>query len=176
MSKTYLNRILAVDLRARRLGFAVLESPHRLLDVGISQFDSAASAGNRMRALIRMFRPAVLVVDGGTTRGPRNQRRTASIRKMIRKQVRLARVPVSVISAGMLRTFFMEHGVRNKYSFAALAATWFPQLSWKRVPTERECYDPEPWVMVAFDAVALGAAYLAQHHQDSGQVLSPAPR
>ena len=35
---------------------------------------------------------------------------------------------------------------------------WFPDLG-RKVPQKRKAYEPEPWTMTYFDAVALGVAY-----------------
>jgi len=78
---------------------------------------------------------------------------------MIREQSRSISAPVRVISSHELRTFFRQHEATNKYDFAVLAATWFPELSWK-LPPKRAFYDPEPWVMTSIDAAILGAVYL----------------
>ncbi len=173
MNKTHAGRILAVDIRASRLGYAAFETPGRLLDVGVSRFGSPRSARSRVRTLLKRFRPAVLVLDTGTARGPRNQRH-ASIRKAVRSEARRGSVSIAVISGRTLRNFFAHHGKRNKFDIARLLGTWFPQLV-RKVPPKRKCYDPEPWIMSSFDAVALGAAYLELNHSDS-EVLSPVPQ
>jgi hypothetical protein len=168
MSKTQESRLLAVDLRTRRLGYAVFQTPNRLLDFGISQFDSPATAAVRVRVILKAFRPAVVIFDAGPTRGPRNKTRTALVRQAIRREASKMSIPATVLPARTLRAFFSERGVRNKYAFAHLSAKWFPQLS-RRVPAERECYESEPWIMAWLDAVLLGIVYLAQSDNESAE-------
>jgi hypothetical protein len=87
---------------------------------------------------------------------------------MIGGQLRRMSVPVAVISARELRAFFRQHGKTNKYDFAVVAAAWFPELAC-RLQVKRKWYDPEPWVMTFFDAIALGTAYLAKQNPDSAE-------
>ncbi len=76
--------------------------------------------------------------------------------------------PVAVISARELRAFFRQHGKTNKYDFAVVAAARFPELAWK-LPPKPKFYDPEPWVMTCFDAVALAVAYIAKQNPESAE-------
>src|SRR5579859_2057394 len=123
MRKTHASRILALDLRAHRIGYAVLEGANRLLDFGASEFGSPKMARERVRALAKIFCPFVIVVDTGAARGRRDKRRTALMIRAIRRMARLQSVPVAVTSGRALRRFFTLRGLRNKYDFAVLAAT-----------------------------------------------------
>jgi len=59
MSTTQPNRILAVEIRAGRLGYAVLETPNQLRDFGAAWFDAPVAARSRVARLLRL--------DGRTT-------------------------------------------------------------------------------------------------------------
>ena len=166
MNKAQHGRVLALDLRARRLGYSV-QTDKRLLDFGSAVFHSPEQARQRVRLLIIAFRPSVLVLDSGAARGWRDHSRMTSVRKAIRREAFQHSVQVTTVSARMLRAFFAERGLRSKYDFATLAASWFPQLA-SRVPPKRKCYEREPLVMTSFDSVALGAVYLKQQQNFSG--------
>ena len=168
MSKIGASRILAIDLRACRFGYAVFETPHHLLDGGIARFSSPAMAATRVRTLMKTCRPSVLVLDGGAARGIRNVRRTGATIAAMRKAASAVSVNATVISSSVLRAFLGDCGVRNKYDFAVVLARWFPRLSW-RVPPKRKCFNAEPAVMPRFDAIGLGAVYLAQHNPNSAE-------
>lgn len=152
-------RILAIDLRAQRFGYSVLQSNQRLLDFGAAGFHSPRQVRQRVRVLLKAFDPSVVVLDTGATRGCKDKRRTASTIRAIRREARCRFVPVAVTRQRALRAFFLQNQIRSKYEFAALAASWFPQLA-ARVPPKRKCYDREPPVMTSFDSVALGLVYL----------------
>lgn len=151
------SRVLAVVVRSGRFGYATFETPTRLLDFGVSSFVSRLQARTRIRDWFMKFRVSVLVVDNGGRGVNRNWRRV--IVRMIRRQARNAAVQVEVISPKELHAFFHEHGKTNKYEFADLVSSWFPELAWKVPPTPK-FYDPEPSVMTRIDAVILGAVYL----------------
>jgi hypothetical protein len=62
------------------------------------------------------------------------------------------------VNEGTLETLFRGFKCRNKFQVAELLAMWFPDLG-RKVPQKRKAYEPEPWTMTYFDAVALGVAY-----------------
>lgn len=55
-------RILAVDIRSRRFGYAVFETPAQLLDSGITRFASAETGAVRFAGLCKVFRPSLIVL------------------------------------------------------------------------------------------------------------------
>src|SRR5690349_13745438 len=65
--RVYDPRILAIDLRHRRFGYAVFEGPRLLLGWGIRVYKAvgnveAAMAGQRLDALLRQFTPSSIIV------------------------------------------------------------------------------------------------------------------
>jgi hypothetical protein len=172
--RTRTSRILAVDLRESRLGFAAIEMPNKLLEIGIPTFNSATGAKRRLLILLKAFKPSVLVLDRGSRRGKRNKRRLTKILRMMRNHGKLTSIRVEVISAMALRSFFAERGAYNKDDVADLLSGWFPSLSWK-IPPRRKCYESERWVMAAFDAVALGVAYLSENENDAAESFRRLP-
>src|SRR5579864_8519923 len=61
-------RILAIDLRSQRFGFAVLRGPRQLLDSGMKMLhvvdakDGATAVRKRLVPLLTLFAPSVIVV------------------------------------------------------------------------------------------------------------------
>jgi hypothetical protein len=168
------SRILAIDLRESRFGYAALEMPGKLLDFGVATFNSPEEACRRLAILVRVFRPSVLVLDRGTGHGRRNKRRIRSILRMMRIQGQQASVSVAMISKKALRRFFVQQGARNKDATAQLLSSWFSKLLWK-MPPKRKCYQTEWWIMAAFDAVALGVIYLVEHNPDAVELFRRLP-
>jgi hypothetical protein len=157
MQRSATGRILALVIRSGRFGYAAFELPAHLLDFGVSTFTSRAKARIRTQTLLTRFQPTSLVLSNGWSR--RNSKWRKSISRMIHEQSRNASVPFTVISARELRVYFYQHGKRNKYDFAVVAATWFPDIQWK-LQRKSRFYSPEPWKMTAVDAVILGAVHL----------------
>jgi hypothetical protein len=168
MRKRYASRILAVNIRSRRFGYAMFEMPAQFLDCGVSKFGSLRKAESRIAKLLRMFRPSAIVLRKVTARSKRNSRRAKIIIRIIRRQAKRWSIPISFVSERTLKTLFRKHGKNNKYDVAALVAARFPEFAWK-VPSRRKFYEPEPWAMTSFDAAALAAAYIELQNSNSAR-------
>jgi hypothetical protein len=181
MSTLQPNRILAVEIRAARLGYAVIESPKELRDFGAASFVSGTSARSRIARLLGLYSPSVLVLRGAGSRYPRDMQVRKAVARIVRSEARKAGVSTVRVSESEFKTFFEPHSFRDKYDIAAVIAGWFPELAW-RVPPPVDFYDPEPRQMLYFDSIALGIAYLElaakpgfQNINDDG-ILSPASK
>ncbi len=153
-------RILAVDLRVSYFGYAVFETPAKILAFGVATVNSPDKMQLRISVLIKQFRPSVIVMRRLRVRSKRDRAHHASSTRIIRKEARSASIPTVLMSESKLWQFFHRLGKRNKYDVAALIANRFPDLAWK-LPAKRKLYQPEPWTISLFDAAALGAAYLS---------------
>jgi hypothetical protein len=164
MSKTP-SRILAVEIRAGRLGYAAFETPNRLLDFGAAWFDSSATARLRIASLLRIFRPSVLLLRKGSSHRSRKNTLRKSVARIVRSEGRKLSISIALMTDRVFDAYFERNSCRNKYNIAALLATWFPEIAW-RLPPRRKFYEPEARAMLYFDAAALGAAYLAQQNPE----------
>ena len=176
MSDTKANRILAVEIRAGRLGYAVFETPNRLLDFGGAWFVSSFQARSRIARLLQIFRPSVIVVGSATARGLRKTPDHRLVVRIVRSEGRKLSISVARVSRRALMAYFKSQSYRNKYDRAVLIATWFPEIAWK-LPTRRKFYEPEARAMIYFDATALGAVYMRlageNNRTDADGTLSP---
>jgi len=75
-------------------------------------------------------------------------------------QAKRQNLPIAYVAERILRNSFAEFNCRNKFQVAALLGTWFPEIA-AHVPRQRKCYEPEPWGMAYFDAIALGVVYVS---------------
>src|SRR5262249_55679284 len=72
--RNYLHtRVLAIDLHPRRFGYAVMEGPKNLLGWGVARsYDKTRNHGTvlgcRLRRLLRLWRPQVVLVKIDTRR------------------------------------------------------------------------------------------------------------
>jgi hypothetical protein len=181
MSTTQLNRILAVEIRADRLGYAVLETPTQLRDFGAVWFDSNRAARSRVAHLIHFSQPSVLVLRGGTARYPRNMRKRKALARIARDEARKIAIPSARVSELEFSSFFGQYACRDKYDVAAVLVGQFTDLAW-RLQSRPKFYDPEPRPILYFDSIALGVVYLertnknGQKHVDGDGVISPASK
>jgi hypothetical protein len=175
------NRILAVEIRTARLGYAVLETSKYLQDFGAAWLDSPMAARSRMSRLLRFYRPSVLVLRGGSARYPRNMRKRRAVARIARDEARKLAVPNARVSELEFSSFFKQYSCHDKYDVAAVLVGCFPELAW-RLPSRPKFYDPEPRAMLYFDSIALGITYLEftskkeQKHIGGDAILSPASK
>ena len=174
------NRILAVEIRAARLGYAVLETPKQLCDFGALLFSTPRVARGRIARLLHRYQPAVLVLAGAGARYPRNMQSRRAIARIGKNEAKQRGIPSARISEKEFKTFFGQYFCRDKYDIAAVLAKWFPELAW-RVPPPLDFYDPEPRQMLYFDSIALGIAYLLSTQNNKSEltddrIFSPASK
>src|SRR5713226_6758614 len=165
MMKPLTSRFLAMDVRPRRVGYAVFETPGLLLDFGVTRFISSAQARIRTGRLLRTAQPMVVVLRGIAQRSRRNRRRTKAIMQIIRRQAKSSSLKVAFVSERALRDCFRQHAKSTKYQVAISLAVAFPELAW-RLPPRRKAWETENWQMAIFDAVALGVAHIASKAND----------
>jgi hypothetical protein len=181
MSTTQPTRILAVEIRAARLGYAVFETPKQLRDFGALLFASPRTARRRMARLLHLYRPSVLVLHGVGARYPRDMQARKVTARIARDEARKLAITTARISEPAFKSFFAQYSCRDKYDVAAVLARWHPDLAW-RVPPRPKFYDPEPRAMLYFDSIALGVTYLElvcrdrQKHNGANGIFSPASK
>lgn len=156
-------RVLAIDLRPQRFGYAIFDGPKRLLDWGVAEYrpggDIGAAAAQRSTAkLLGIFRPSIMVVRMAHRKTVPNSPGVKPILRAIRRVASMHRVPVLVLTRKDVRHAFHEHHASNKYQIASEIAAMFPELIW-RLPPERKIYESEASSMTIFDAVAVGITY-----------------
>ena len=159
MSTTQPKRILAVEIRAARLGYAVFETPKTLRDFGAAWFDSNMAARSRIARLLRLCRPTVLVLRGASRRYIRRSRARRAVVQIAGQEARKLAIPITRITEQEFKSYFARQACRDKYDVARLLAGRFPETAW-RLPERPKFFEPEPRAILYFDSIALAAAYL----------------
>jgi len=158
------NRIVAIDVRPQRIGFAAFESAARILDAGTRKMKSPDLIAKRIACLIAEFHPSVLILRRIPPTSTRHRPRTRMIQRLIRHLAHRSGIAVVLIGERELQDCFQRNARLKKHEIATLLAKQYPEIAWK-LPEKRKIYDREAWSMVVFDATALGIAYLASGHQ-----------
>lgn len=157
-------RILALDLRTQRFGFAVLEGPDDLLDWGtrrsrrITMSDPRSFIRKRLAPLIQFYAPAVIVVKRGSRQGSGSNSRQKYLLQTVRDEGQRQAVAVVVVGRKEIQTAFGKAEQASKEAIANKVALAFPQLSWN-LPPPRKAWANEAHAMTVFDAVAVGLTY-----------------
>jgi hypothetical protein len=167
MSKKHIRRVLALDIRAQRFGYAVFEaSPVKLLDWGVRsmRMDGARRGAWHIADLLRMYQPSAVVFRRIKAGGRRDTPGARNITHAIKCEARRNAVPVALVGKSALKIFFREYGKHTKHEIASALAAVFAELKWKLPPPRRlKFWRGEARRMSVFDAAALGIAFLALH-------------
>lgn len=154
------SRILGIELRYRRFGYAALEIPRQLLETGVRTFRSATQVAEVLRPLVKLFAPSVIVIKIAAHHDKRYHRGMAASVRCLRKEASAQSIPVDRITAECVRSA-LGGSAMNKEQIARMLIRTFPALGWKLPPTrEGKPWVSEGWNMAIFDAVAIGLAYL----------------
>ncbi|HEV8414594.1 MAG TPA: hypothetical protein VGQ49_13445 [Bryobacteraceae bacterium] len=154
-------RRLALEVRSRRLAFAVLQGSD-LLDWGVRSYSTGAvgatGAIEKLHFLLNLYGPSVVVVRG--TRGVKDES-SQSVARVLRKigtKLKRQSVRLIVVDRRDVQQFFAQYGCHAKHDIALLLASRFPQLKW-RLPRARRPWDPEAYSVAIFDAVGTAVAF-----------------
>ncbi len=170
-NKPHNTRILALDLRLQRFGYAILEGDKSLLAWGIRTYRDpqpdgrAQLARKRIAPLLSTFQPALIVANHVSElhacRGQEHYR----IVRVIEEEGRQQSASLMLLGRGEIRKAFGRLNQTTKEGIAAHVALAFPELKWK-LPPIRKTWMSEHHNMPIFDATALGLTYFARVQND----------
>lgn len=166
--------LLALEVRASRLGFAVFEGPTKLLDWGVRSFEKGnktltSSVSDRIATLLAFHRPFAVVMRGRVYDSISQRRAFAKIVSSIRAEAGRNSTKFIVLSARQVQACFAPKGQITKHEIAVILAKRFEELSWK-LPQRRKSYQCEAPVMAVFDAAATGVAFLGKTAPGNGDI------
>src|SRR5947207_9699800 len=159
-------RLLALEIRASRLGFAVLEGSTRLLDWGVRSFGEQneklrSAASDRIATLLAFHKPTAVVVRARKYHSGVQNKRFLTIVAAIRAETTRNSTKFFVLTVREVRAHFGPNGQVTKHGIATSLAKQFEELSWK-LPGRRKAYQSEARAMLVFDALANGVAFLGR--------------
>jgi len=157
-------RLLALEIRASRFGFAVLEGPARLLDWGVRSFGEEqkkvrSAVADRIATLLAFHKPFAVVVRLRKYHSAARNRRFLLTVAGIRTETMRHSTKFYALTARQVRDRFASNGQTTKHDIATSLTEQFEELSW-RLPRRRKPYQSEAPVMLVFDALANGLAFL----------------
>src|SRR5579859_991635 len=101
------DRILAVEIRADRAGFAVLEASKGLLDYGTTWFNSRKVAGHRLNQFLWRRQASTLIMRSPSPR--HRSKRTKSLERMTMIEAQKLRLRIVCIPDRMFRSYWAHH-------------------------------------------------------------------
>jgi hypothetical protein len=164
-SGPFVSRVLALEVRASKFGFAVFDEPAKVIDWGVRAFDVRASreatVAKRIGFILDQYAPFHIVVlrRRNDPKSKRNGDLSLAL-KVISREMQARGVKPTWLTTQAVKRFFCPHGFKTKHEIATVLAGWFEELSW-RLPLRRKPWQSERHNMVIFDAVALGVVFFA---------------
>ena len=152
-------RILGLDIRSRRIGYAAFELPARLVDFGVTRFKSAEAATMRLASVLLTIQPSTVILRKISLTSSRNCPGTIAIQRVTRRLARRSAIKVAFVSERKLRAYFGAKGASTRYQIASFLSQEYPELAW-RLPRPRKPWETEYRNMSIFDAAAIGMTYL----------------
>jgi len=154
--------ILALAVRARWFGFAVLDSRCRLIDWGMVFYQQCSTteiraAQRRLASLMTTFDPGLIAVAVSEVEASRTAPSVRALVKWLRTESRARSIPFQLVSRKFIRTAFHEFHAGSKDEIASAIVTLFPELRWK-LPSRRKVWEKEHFRLALFDAVAVSVA------------------
>ena len=161
--RIYDPRILAIDLRHRRFGYAVFEGHRTLHDSGLRVYravgeEEAGMASKRLAMLLQSFAPSAIVIKRERWDRALTNPHIRSLVEVVTKVASAHSVSICLIEGDDVRQTFRNFGCETRDEIAAALARIFPDLFWK-LPPKRRAWQSEHPRMAMFDAIALGLAY-----------------
>src|SRR5437879_2681860 len=136
-------RVMALDVRSRRFGFAIFEGPNVLLDCGVRGFRTGVEKvlvppRQKLATLFDDFNVAAVVWRGPVSG---TSRRKSSIGDALQRESRVRRIPLRLVTRGVVKQVFAGRS-GNKYEIASALAQQFPALA-SKLPSKRKCWQSE---------------------------------
>lgn len=158
--RIYDPRVLAIDLRNRRSGFAIFEGPRNLLDMGTMVLPSMPdeSVRSRFSDLLRLSLPSIIVVRNDRWENMMSDPNTRQFTEVLTNQSKARGIQIRALEQNKVNATFRNLGCDTKADISSALARIFPELVW-RLPPERKAWESEHPRQTVFDAIALGLAY-----------------
>jgi hypothetical protein len=166
-------RLLALEIRSRKIGFVVFDTPTRLLDWGTS---SSCSHPTRdlhevvtkiVRSLFHRYRPCAVVMRRPGSFSSKNRMRFRISAGAIKRESDRHGVQFRFLKTKPRKQFFVQLRCRTKHEVEQLISDLFEELSWN-VPSKRKPWHSESYSTVMFDAAATGLFAFADEFSPDG--------
>ena len=129
--RIYDPKILAIDLRHRRFGYAVFEGHRTLLDCGVRVYPShgeleAAMAGKRLSALLGLFYPSVIIVKKERWESAQTSAHMRNLVEAFTREAFAHSIQIHLIGQGDIEGTFRKLGCETRDEIASVLVRIFP--------------------------------------------------
>lgn len=161
--RIYDPRVLAIDLRFHRSGFAIYEGPRRLLDYGTTVVfsETAIDHTKAFLELLKVSLPSVVVLRRERWENTIARPETRQLARVLIKECTARQIEIRLLEHKAIRSTFRALDCETKREISSALSRFFPNLIWQ-LPPERRVWESEHPSQRVFDAIALGFAYWQQ--------------
>jgi hypothetical protein len=158
-------RLLALEIRPGRFGFAVFEGVTTLLDWGVRAHDGksllfGSTAPTTIERLIDLYAPGAIVARQQNASPRHAPKQISAIVRGIKSAAARRSIELHLVDPTAIQRFYAGHDLRTKHQIATAISEWFDELSWK-LPPKRRLWEAEPFNLLIFDAVGTAVAFMA---------------
>jgi hypothetical protein len=127
------DRIISLELRSSKFGFAVLESPRRLLDWGVRSFDDKgrgleSAVIERIDILLAFYGPIIMIGRERKHHSAVQTQRFRAILTAIRQVTKQHSVDFTLLPTAQVRRWFASDVRITKHQLARIVADKFEEL------------------------------------------------
>lgn len=157
-------RIFAVEIRSRKIGYAIVEGDKSLLDWGVRTFvkPEDSSSHRKLAVLLASFRPEMILLSDISKRDRRKVHEARALIRLVAIEAKSLSISIELVSKDSIRSFFNDAGHLTKHEMARVIVTIFPELAWN-LPRQRKAWQSESPSQIVFDALALLIFYVAKN-------------
>jgi|SRR5579871_896116 len=152
------DRLLALEIRSRKFGFAVLQGAE-LLDWGVRSFPGGLvgieAAIGRLAFILKLYSPSVAIARRTRRVKDRSSMSASRVLRKFRGALKQRSIPLLVLPR---RDVHNALGCRTKQEIFAVVAHRLGQLK-SKLPRARKPWEPERNIVAVFDAVATALAF-----------------
>lgn len=152
--------ILVLYPNSLGLGYAIFDSPKKLVDYGIGYIKPLSNSKTltRVKEYIEYYKPDIILVREVTKQNSKKMRRIEKLTESICRQVRLQGLHVHCYNRSQIQDVFAQFGISTKYQISQKIIEWYPEL--KRIElAPRKIWQGQNHNTGVFDAIALGLTY-----------------
>lgn len=170
MDKPITRRVLAIEVRSRKIGYVAFEKNRTLIDWGARSFARTHrfAVPFVLAKLLQSLNPGLVLLSPANKQ---NQQSAGSIRDFVRIARRVATslsIQTKLVNKDFVRAHYLGTGRIDKYDIARRVVGYFPELAW-HIPKKRKPWQGEPATQVVFDAATVAVFLLETQCTDENQ-------
>jgi len=156
--------VLALYPNARGIGYAVMDTPARIVDSGMKGYCpwSSKKIKKQIRAYLSYFKPKMILLEDTRSKKNRKYTKMCNLIESIAIDAESQGLEVYGYTREQIADVFREFHGESKHRINTAIAEAFHSYQ-EKIPKERSNGDPEGFFQGEFDAISLAVTHYYQH-------------